>query len=779
METMNLNGSGWRLCWLPNKIQKEIPPYSTTAEIEACEYPKLDVTVPGNFEQDLFLAGVIEDPYFGINTLKLREYEAMHTYYYRTFDFFGDTERAEFRFEGVDTFAEIYLNGVQIAYLDNMLIEHIIKAQGIRRGKNELVVHILPANIVARQYAIPPACNAQTYNYNTLYTRKAAYMSGWDIMPRIVSSGIWRGVSLFERQKDRIDDVFAYTARFLTCEGEPAADLVFHYNLTVSEDLITDYRIKVRGVCEESSFSQETMLWHTGGKLYTRIKNPKLWWPKRYGEPHLYDTAVELWRGDELLDTYTMHVGIRTVKLEHYGVADGNGEFCFIINGKRVFALGVNWVPLDAFPSNHVKRLPRALELLDEAGFNMVRMWGGNVYEHESFFDFCDEHGIMIWQDFSMGCAVYPQEAVFYRMLEKEVRSVIKKYRSHPALVLWAGDNEGDCAYHSWGQVIRDPNKNRVTRKFLPEILEMEDFTRPFLPSSPFCSEEAYRTGTGISLTPEQHLWKHGGEYKDAFHANITASFISEMGTLACPSPASLEKFISADQLIPTEDETFRFQGEDWLVHASCPELVKNGLSYSYRLRAVANQVSALFGIQPADLSMYAKMSQIFQAEAYKFYVENTRIRKPRVTGLLLWNLLDGWPQVSDAMVDYYFCKKLAFSYVKRSSQPLCLMFREPENGSLELFAVSDLQEKKTVIYRVTNGAKGAVLCQGRASVRENSSEPICSIPAIEDERLLYIEWELDGEIHSNHYYTKSQNITFERYIKEITEIGLDQFSGF
>ena len=168
METMNLNGSGWRLCWLPNKIQKEIPPYSTTAEIEACEYPKLDVTVPGNFEQDLFLAGVIEDPYFGINTLKLREYEAMHTYYYRTFDFFGDTEGAEFRFEGVDTFAEIYLNGVQIAYLDNMLIEHIIKAQGIRRGKNELVVHILPANIVARQYAIPPACNAQTYNYNTL-----------------------------------------------------------------------------------------------------------------------------------------------------------------------------------------------------------------------------------------------------------------------------------------------------------------------------------------------------------------------------------------------------------------------------------------------------------------------------------------------------------------------------------------------------------------------------------------------------------------------------------
>ena len=206
---------------------------------------------------------------------------------------------------------------------------------------------------------------------------------------------------------------------------------------------------------------------------------------------------------------------------------------------------------------------------------------------------------------------------------------------------------------------------------------------------------------------------------------------------------------------------------------------MKNGLSYSYRLRAVANQVSALFGIQPADLSMYAKMSQIFQAEAYKFYVENTRIRKPRVTGLLLWNLLDGWPQVSDAMVDYYFCKKLAFSYVKRSSQPLCLMFREPENGSLELFAVSDLQEKKTVIYRVTNGAKGAVLCQGRASVRENSSEPICSIPAIEDERLLYIEWELDGEIHSNHYYTKSQNITFERYIKEIAEIGLDQFSGF
>ena len=176
---------------------------------------------------------------------------------------------------------------------------------------------------------------------------------------------------------------------------------------------------------------------------------------------------------------------------------EGSGEFCFRINGQKVFAMGTNWVPVDAFHSRDEERLPEILPMLDDLGCNIVRCWGGNVYESDIFYDYCDEHGIMVWQDFSMACAAYPQDETYRKIFEPEIVSVVKRLRGRACLVLWAGDNECDYFYD-------DPQKNAITRKWIPDILALYDDSRPYLPSSPYRDAEAVANG---NVTPEDHLW--------------------------------------------------------------------------------------------------------------------------------------------------------------------------------------------------------------------------------------------------------------------------------
>ena len=385
------------------------------------------------------------------------------------------------KFEGIDTIADIYVNGALVRHTDNMYLSYEIGLPDLKNGRNELVVHIWPASIAAREFRLPPSSNAQEYAYDSLYLRKAPHMFGWDIMPRIVSCGIWKPVSILRRKADRIDDAFLYTTGIDPAGRSAAASIFFHVD--VSRDLLKEYSLEVEGICGDSRFYFKKRLWHTEGHFRFWIQNCKYWWPKNAGEPNLYETKVNLYYKDELCDTYTVNFGVRTVELDRTNVTDeeGHGEFCFKINGKKVFAMGSNWVPVDAFHSNDINRLPKALELLDDLGCNITRCWGGNVYEDDFFFDFCDRHGIMVWQDFAMGCAVYPQERRFFEMLETEAKHIIKRLRNHASLVLWAGDNEGDYAYQDWGGIRRNPDKNIVTREVLARACEASDFTRPYL----------------------------------------------------------------------------------------------------------------------------------------------------------------------------------------------------------------------------------------------------------------------------------------------------------
>jgi beta-mannosidase len=384
-------------------------------------------------------------------------------------------------------------------------------------------------------------------------------------------------------------------------------------------------------------------------------------------------SPVRLWKNGVEIDSAQFRHGVRTVELERTSITGpkGEGEFCFRVNGEKIFIKGSNHVPADAYHSRDVERIPRIIDLAVECGCNMLRCWGGNVYENDLFYDLCDEKGLLIWQDFGMGCAVYPQDEEFQRALAHEAGIVVRRLRGHACIALWAGDNECDLVPSWFGDTSYNPNTNLLTRVVLPRVLQAEDPKRAFLPSSPYMDEVAFRAGQ--TFLPEEHLWGPRDYFRSDYYKNSLCHFASEIGYHGCPSPDSIRKFISPENLWPNDNA-------EWLLHSTCavPELgVGEG-----RITLMNNQIREMFGTVPDNLEDYAFASQCVQAEAKKFFIELFRTQKWRRTGILWWNLIDGWPQFSDAVVDYYFGKKLAFDYIKRASNRCCWRCANRKTGT-------------------------------------------------------------------------------------------------
>ena len=741
----------------------------TVAELKNSPYTTIEGSIPGNFELDMQRAGLLPDVFYGTNPLKVMELEATHLWYSTHFDISESAdENTYLRFEGIDTVSDIFLNGEKIGDTDNMFIAHEFNTPNLKEKDNELVVHIIPATIHARKYAVDAMSNAQVYNYDALYMRKAASMYGWDIMPRFVSGGIWKEVTVVKKPKERIEEIYLYTTA--VNKEKNSAEVTAFFGIRSEEDLLYGMRIEIDGVCGDSSFHMEKNLFNIYGHIASpRISNAKLWWPKNYGEHPLYDVTARLYRGDVLLDTYTFKYGIRTVELDRTSVIDENGgKFCFKINGEPIFAMGSNWVPLDPFHSRDKERLPAALELLDDKGCNIVRCWGGNVYESDEFFDFCDSHGIMVWQDFALGCAVYPQNSDFYRRLTIEADFIIKRLRNRASLILWAGDNECD-EFVRYSGVDRNPNENEVTRKVLFDCVRRNDFSRPYIPSSPYIDDYAYKSKKPLS---EAHLWGPRDYFKGDYYRNAVCAFASETGYHGCPSPESLAKYIPQDKLWPMVDEN-GVAVDEWLAHAASMELSPKA-PYAYRIPLMMSQVKTLFCEIPDNLADFSLYSQISQAEAKKYFIERMRMAKWQKCGIIWWNLLDGWPQISDAVVDYYYDKKLAYHYIKRSQMPLCLMFGEPVDNVMTLYGALDATADETVSYKVTRVSDGTVVAEGETFIEKQSSKAICNVKIADGEQECYhIEWTTESKTEGeNHFYTNLFEINAEKYISELRSIG-------
>ncbi|MCL2815063.1 MAG: hypothetical protein FWD23_10735 [Oscillospiraceae bacterium] len=765
-----LNGE-WKLYGFEQKIS----PVRNLSDLEDKEW--IPARVPGEAQLALYENGKIPEPYVGMGMKNLRKYEFYEWYYKREFEIAAlpdntAGERAFIVFGAVDCVAEYYINGALIGKSDNAMIEHEFDiTDHIRTGENEIAVHILSPIVEAEKLAgeFTVVQNAQQGCYEGLSLRRPVSSYGWDILCRAVTSGIWRGVHIEYRPYNRIRQVYITTQSIHNQGSKTGANLNVTYQIQTNISEYKDLSLKTEIFDGETAICSHIHdIWFVAGTFGIWFDDCKLWWPRGYGDAHVYTVKVSLMREATVLSSVDTVLGVRTAELKRTAVTslENPGDFRFIINGEPVMCKGSNWVPLDAFHSNDKNRYEEALALFADTDCNILRCWGGNVYEDHAFFDLCNKYGIMVWQDFSMACALYPRNEKFYGRICAEAESVVRKLRCHPSVVLWAGDNECDYNYF-WGRKM-DPNLNYLTREILKTVVENEDPARPYLPSSPYFSPEACATGNPFGHMPEDHLWGVRDTFKAEFYHNKTVHFISETGYHGCPSMSSLEKFLSPGKIFPYKDN------DEWILHCSDP-FGKNG-NFAYRVELMADQIKEYFGVCPDDPEDFILASQINQAEAKKHFIETTRLMKWQRTGIIWWNMIDGWPQFSDAVVDYYFNKKLAYYYIKRAQNPVCIMIAEPENWHCEVKISNDTLHACSGNYRLWDGETGETIADGGFYSPPNSTVPIGRIRVSHGEkRLIIIEWETDGKKSCNHYVLGHVPIELERYKKWLKIIaGLD-----
>lgn len=759
---MDLNGK-WKLYYAPQGENK----LSSVFDLEKSGIPSVDATVPGNVELDLSAAGILpEDLFKGMNILKAEKYENYEWWYEKTFSAPAapdDAHKVVLHFGAVDCIADYYLNGEKIGESDNMFISQDFDVTDkVRYGEeNTLHVHISSAVLKGASEDIEPNMALLSWHATTisLNVRKAPHSYGWDIMPRAVSAGIWRPVEL--QYKKKYDFRYLYF-KIRNMDGKDGIITLVYDSDIQPEYAFKDHHLRIYGKCGDSEFYKETDeigMRKTGAGIFVfTIPNIKLWWPKHYGEPNLYDITVELidQKGDILISK-TVRRGFRTLELRHSEIVEPNGCFEFVVNGKRIMATGTNWVPMDAYHSRDNSRYEKALSMADDLGCNIIRCWGGNVYEDHDFFNYCDEHGILVWQDFAMACLHYPQHSRFMAKLEKEAEWVVKELRDHPSLALWSGDNEIDSMLAGNGV---DPSTNRLTREVLPRVIERLDPERPYIASSPYISSVAYNMGDnrqGSQVYPEDHLWGPRDYFKSSFYTNSKAYFVSETGYHGCPNKESIEKFIDEEFVWPYKDN------RQWNLHSS--DQRHNGC-WGDRTMLMHRQVAQLFGEVPTDMEDYILASQISQAEAKKFFVEHMRAKMSRNGGVIWWNLVDGWPQMSDAIVDYYYSKKLAYGYIKRSQRGFMIMLDEMNNWKQSVITANSTLEPVKGHVKITDMDSGKVYFEKDFTAGANCNTNLGSIPLMySDKGMFLIEWELEnGEKHFNTYLYGAPGFDLQKY---------------
>ena len=746
---MKLNGT-WKLYFAPEGEH----PIPHPDQLSASGIPSIPCTVPGNVELDLSAAGFLpQDLFKGENILQAEKYEHYAWWYETTFPSPSAPaldEETILRFRGADCFATYWLNGEYLGESDNMFIAHEFDVTDRLRqaGENTLHVHITSAAIRGAAYPSEPLCDMSWHQDSVqLQVRKAAHNYGWDIMPRAVSAGLWRDVELEKRSKYRFRYLLLQTDRLVGTTAK--ASLCF--NAIVPPELaFRNTVLTVTGRCGDHTFRAQSVRRTNAGKMDFDIPNVRLWWPKYYGDANLYDITVTLSdpEGNELMRS-EFRQGFRTLKLDRTDTVCPGGRFRFVVNGKPIMVFGSNWVPLDAYHSRDAQRLPAALALLDEVGGNIVRCWGGNVYEDHAFFDFCDAHGILVWQDFAMACHVYPMDEDFIRRLETEAAWVVAEYRRHCSIALWAGDNEVDELL--WKKGI-DPAVNRLTREVLPRITQRLDPYRPYLASSPYVSPEAFRLGPGHH--PEAHLWGPRDYYKSPFYTQSTAYFVSETGYHGCPARASIEKFIDSEKVWPY------FDNAQWNLHST------DQYNSPHRTMLMHKQVAQLFGTVPTDMDDYILASQISQAEAKKFFIERVRAKMDRMGGVIWWNLLDGWPQMSDAVVDYYFERKLAFDYIRRSSRDFIILLDEMNNWGHSILCANNTFRTVTGTCRITDLETDEELFCAPFEAVPNGNTRLGQVNVlVSRQTMLLITWTLStGETYFNTYLTGTPAYSLSQY---------------
>jgi beta-mannosidase len=769
--SITLNGT-WNLTY--GELAEGEPPAATQPP---ADWPTIPAAVPGNVELDLVAAGRLEAPERGNRIYELRKLEDYQWWYRRDFPTpdLQPGEKAELVFDGLDCLGTVWVNGTLVGRPENMLIPHRFDVSALLRphGVNQVVVRIDPATPAGSHAARTAKQRANEGALEGLSIRKAPHMFGWDIMPRAVSAGLWRDVRLELVRPTRWASVYWNTRS--VDRAKHTATIGVAWDFVTRSNQVDGFR--VQAVLRRNGkvvHSEELPVLTTSGRERLVIENPDLWWPRGYGEPALYEATLTLSdAAGHVLDEHHSRIGIRTLKLNRTDISTpaAPGEFCFVVNGEPIFIKGTNWSPLDALHSRDRDHLERVFPLLVELNCNMLRAWGGGVYESDRLFDLCDESGILVWQDFAMACGLYPQTDEFAKAIATEAEAVITRLRNHPSLALWSGNNECDESYFNLGMDNPDPNLDRISREVLPRAVSSFDPYRPYLPSSPYYSSAVVAAGGNTKLMPEVHLWGPRGYFKAPFYTESPANFVSEIGYHGCPSRSSLERMFDPQFVEPWVKG--REWNDQWLTK-SVRRLPRSPYNAN-RNDLMLKQIQAFFGAVPETLDDFILASQITQAEAMKFFIELWRQQKGRRRGMIWWNLRDGWPIISDAVVDYYLDKKLAFHYIRRVQRDVQAICCEEQAGQHGVVVVNDTLKPVRGKLRVARLGQTAPILDLNFSVPSNGLAKVGSIPHPKTTEMWTLAWQLDGgSSFRNHYLATSTTVPFGTYRGWMKDIGLE-----
>ena len=600
-------------------------------------------------------------------------------------ELYGCQEEIELCFDGIDTLAEITLNGKVLGTADNMHRSWSFSvSELLYMEQNTLSVRFTSA----LRYAQERFDNGEITYINTgtmpgsNYVRKAHYMYGWDWGPQLPDMGFWKDVYLKVHQSIVLEDVYLTQIHDLW-----NATVEAKVNILSDDDSLPAGTMLVMELTspqgEVVHFVQTAEVGEN--TISVRQQNPQLWWPNGLGDQPLYTVSVRLETLGRELDVWERKIGLRTLRVSRDKDQWGE-EFAFECNGVKFFAMGADYIPQDNFPTTITRERTRMLlEDCRKANFNSVRVWGGGYYPEDDFFDLCDELGLVVWQDCMFACNIYQLDAQFAGNIARELVEQIKRIRHHACLGLWCGNNEMEEAWVTWSNVYCHSAElkkqyHQLFEEIFPEIFAKYDPNTLYWPSSP--STEGNFIDPNDPNRGDVHYWQvwHGDKPFEEYQKHYFR-FCSEFGFQSFPCLKTAETFTQ-----PDDRNIFSPVMENHQKNPAANSKILSALSLHYRY--------------PNSFDNLTYVSQLLQAEAMKYGVEHWRRHRGRCMGAIYWQLNDCWPVASWSSIDWYGRWKALHYYAKRFFAPFTASIVE-KDGSAAVYVLNETREEREGVLRV------------------------------------------------------------------------------
>ncbi|WP_417199322.1 beta-mannosidase [Bizionia sp.] len=629
----------------------------------------LTAQIPGNVFSDLLDNAEIPDPFIGTNEDSMQWVSKTDWEYQTTFQVDSKTlqkRHVELNFGGLDTYASVYLNDSLILKTANAFREFSIDVKPLLKTENTL--RILFENTTKHEEAAKTQLNYTLPEGNRIFTRKGQFQYGWDWGPKLNTSGIWRPIKLVTWNTLKIQD--AYIKQTVLNDSLAKLNASFNLNTSIAN---LDYDLFINDSLIQSGYMSDKDI----PQFNFTIKNPKLWWPHNLGNPYLYDIKVVIKKDKTVLDSVSVKKGLRTIKL--ITEKDSLGEsFYFEVNGKPVYAKGANYIPQNSMQNKvtdaHYNNL---LNDAVEANMNMLRVWGGGIYENSIFYDLCDAKGILIWQDFMFACAMYPGDAEFLENVKQEAIDNVKRLRNHASIALWCGNNENSEGWHRWGW--KDGRSEDEKTEIWNHYLKVFDSILPKTVATYSDTnywETSPKFGRGnpqFEFQGDAHDWWvwHDG-YPFKHFEDQVPRFMSEFGFQSFPS-YDLINYINKN-----DSDSLRITSEG----------IKNHQKHSRGFQLIDEYMARDY-LVPNNPEDYVYISQLLQAYGITKGIEAQRRAKPYNMGTLYWQVNDCWPAISWSSIDFFGNWKALHYKAKRSFENV-LISSEVKQDSLKIYLIND-----------------------------------------------------------------------------------------